>query len=201
MSTDSRPARPVTISIPSQRQGDADVLSAGPSGAAPALAERPSRWRAPLATTAALAVAAALLAGSPPWAAAPAEPDRAEPVSFSLLTPAPTATARPAGDGPAAFVTLRVRVAVRNDTASWVTLADASLGPYRAVGDGLGALPPGGLTSLPLERLVVCDAPAAAPPPRFLELDVVGGSGPSQLFLGLAEPAGTDPATALPACT
>lgn len=135
-------------------------------------------------------------AGLPGGAVAP---ERAEPVSLALLTTTASAAAV-RGSDQASFATLRVRVAVRNDSGSWITLEGAELGAYRATGDGLGALAPGGLTSIPLERLVVCGRESTAAAPRFLTVDVLTSDGPAHVYLGLSAPATVDPAAVVPAC-
>lgn len=194
MHHDLRPAPPVTVVIPAQGTGAHDVLRTGTDAPAPS-----SRGRHLLtgAAAAGVLVLAGLQAGGLPGEAG--APDRVEPVSLALVTTTASAASVRDHDG-AAFATLRVRVAVRNDSRSWISLEDAALGPYRATGDGLGALPPGGLTSVPLERLVVCGQEAPGDAPRFLAVDVLADGGPSQVYLGLLEPASVDPAAVVPDC-
>ena len=184
----------VSVVVPGQARGEHDVLSAGLEAPAPTGRRR----------LLAVAVAAGVVAVAGWQAGGPsgdvAETDRVEPVSLSLVTTVTSAAAVRRQDG-AGFLTLRVRVALRNDGQTWITLDDVALGPYRASGDGLGALAPGTLTSVPLERLVVCGPSAPQPAPRFVEVDVLSAGGPSKAYLGLVAPAEVDPAALLPDCT
>lgn len=193
MHQDLRSAPAVTVAAPAQATGARDVLCTGTD--APGRHRRGRTVLAGAAAAGMIALAVTQAGGLPGEVAAP---DRVEPVSLALLTT--TATAAPVRSHDGGFATLRVRVAVRNDSRSWITLQDAALGPYRATGDGLGALPPGGLTSFPLERLVVCGQKSPAAAPRFLAVDVLASGGPSQVYLGLLEPAAVDSAAVVPDC-